>query len=202
MRSILSSTRLEAQVNSLRVPDQRRGSLSQSPEQAQTFNMSSTVPPGAEASSKGKLALHPCQSCGACCASFRVQFYWREAESDHQPQVPAHTWLESHAAEATEPSNWRIMRGTESKHHPRCSELKGRIGSFASCDIYSSRPTPCRVFKASYEDGLVNPRCDEARARHGLKALCKADWVQWRLANPAHFELSATTVASADRRSS
>jgi len=97
-----------------------------------------------------------------------VQFYWREGEREQQPQVPPHTWQESHGAESAEPSNWRVMRGTEAKHHPRCTALVGRIGTVVACGIYSSRPTPCRAFKASYEDGLANSRCDEARARHGL----------------------------------
>lgn len=125
-------------------------------------------------------ALHPCQSCGACCASFRVQFYWREGEREHQPQVPPNTWEESHAEEAHQPSVWRIMRGTGNKHHPQCESLTGKIGVFASCKVYDARPTPCRAFKASYEDGSHQLRCDDARRRHGLRPLVKADWTAWR----------------------
>ena len=32
------------------------------------------------------------------------------------------------------------------------------------------RPTPCREFTASYEGGVANPACDDARARH------QVDW--------------------------
>lgn len=199
--SILSSINSEAQVISLHYLDQRRGALSHSREQAQNFNMSSTAPSGAKPTDASESRLHPCQSCGACCASFRVQFYWREGEGDHQPQVPSHTWQESHCTDTSEPSNWRIMRGTEAKHHPRCVALKGRIGISASCQIYSSRPTPCRAFKASYEDGFAHPRCDEARARHGLKPLCKTDWLNWRQAQTDPVDSAPATEANADRRS-
>jgi Fe-S-cluster containining protein len=113
---------------------------------------------------------NPCISCGACCAHFRVQFYWREAnrgESDHP--VPAHLFEEL-------TSQHRCMKGTNDKHHPKCSGLRGRIGVNALCSIYSLRPTPCRAFKASFEDGQRNERCDEARARHGLRPLVAGDW--------------------------
>ena len=114
---------------------------------------------------------HPCQTCGACCASFRVSFYWREAEqgdSDHP--VPPNYWLD--ASERA-----RILKGTDNKHHPKCIALKGRIGEFVSCEIYTNRPSPCRNFQASYEAGVHVPRCDEARAKHGLKPLTKQDFI-------------------------
>jgi Fe-S-cluster containining protein len=99
-----------------------------------------------------------------------VQFYWREAnagESDHP--VPAHLFEEL-------TPQYRCMKGTNDKHHPKCGGLKGRIGVDASCSIYPLRPSPCRDFKASFEDGVRQPRCDEARERHGLKPLTAADW--------------------------
>jgi Fe-S-cluster containining protein len=113
---------------------------------------------------------NPCVSCGACCAYFRVQFYWREAnrEDSDRPLTP------DLFEELT--SLHRCMRGTNDKHHPKCIGLKGRIGKDASCSIYEARPTPCRDFQASYVDGVKRPRCDEARARHGLKPLTLADW--------------------------
>ena len=41
-----------------------------------------------------------------------------------------------------------------------------------SCGIYNSRPSPCRAFRYSYEDGGPRePRCDEARASIGLRPL-------------------------------
>lgn len=100
---------------------------------------------------------NPCISCGACCAHFRVQFYWRE-------NVPAKMFEELD-------SRYRCMKGTNDKHHPKCSGLAGRIGKDAKCSIYESRPTPCREFTASWANGKRNERCDEARKRHGLEPL-------------------------------
>ena len=113
---------------------------------------------------------HPCLSCGACCATFRVHFYWREAEKkDHKNPVPIEL------VEETDPF-LRTMKGTNEKHSRQCVALRGRIGKNAHCSIYSNRPSPCRAFEASYEAGRHNPRCDEARAHHGLKALRREDW--------------------------
>ena len=113
--------------------------------------------------------LHPCQKCGACCASYRVSFYWLEAEPDVENSVPI---------EWTEEVNlrFRCMKGTNKKHHPQCAALSGRVGQTVGCQIYLNRPSPCRNFKASFEDGYHQPRCDEARAKHGLKPLTKYDW--------------------------
>lgn len=125
----------------------------------------------AEASA-GTLKKHPCISCGACCAYFRVSFYWREAEAtDHQPTVPS-----AHIAQDDGVSAMRTMKGTDSKHHPRCSALEGRVGSQVRCRIYEARPTACRAFEASFESGRSNPRCDEARIAAGLKPLSSAEW--------------------------
>lgn len=115
-------------------------------------------------------ALHPCQSCGACCASFRVEFYWREgSKADHDPSVPQELWEEGS-------SQTRVMKGTNKNHNIRCVALKGRIGAQVACEIYSARSSTCRNFSASYENGYRNPRCDEARAKHGLAPLTKADF--------------------------
>lgn len=73
-------------------------------------------------------------------------------------------------------STYRCMKGTEVKHQIKCSGLTGRIGHNAHCTIYHNRPTPCRNFMASYENGKHNPRCDEARAAHGLKPLRRSDY--------------------------
>lgn len=117
--------------------------------------------------------LHPCQTCGACCASYRVSFYWREAEkADSDHPVPPKYWLEADP-------RVRILKGTEDKHHPKCVALKGRIGEFVTCEIYSNRPSPCRNFQASYETGVYNSRCDEARAKHGLKPITKQDFITY-----------------------
>jgi hypothetical protein len=112
---------------------------------------------------------HPCIGCGACCAFFRVAFYWREAEPDGIWKVPIERTVDLDSMK-------RAMKGTEVKHHPKCVSLKGRIGKDAHCGTYENRPTPCRGFMASYEDGTHNPRCDEAREAHGLRPLRREDF--------------------------
>ena len=106
---------------------------------------------------------HPCLTCGACCATFRVSFYWAEP-------VPA---------ELTEPLNaFRAhMKHAPDPERPRCVALQGEIGRQVACSIYGERPTPCRDFEASYEKGEPNPRCDRARERHGLQPLTPRDWI-------------------------
>lgn len=107
--------------------------------------------------------MHPCLECGACCAHYRVSFYWRE-------EVPEHLTVDQ--------SDFRkAMKGTAEKSPRKCIALSGQIGKRASCTIYENRPTPCRDFQASYEDGVQNKRCDEARAAHGLRPLTPGDWL-------------------------
>lgn len=122
-----------------------------------------------------KRTLHPCQTCGACCASYRVSFHWREAE----PVVDDKT-DHSVPQEYTEDLDLdrRCMKGTNAKHKPSCVALMGEVGKSTQCLIYLNRPSPCRRFKASFEDGFHNIRCDEARAKHGLKPLTKYDYPQ------------------------
>jgi len=107
-------------------------------------------------------SLNPCISCGACCAYFRVSFYWAEAEDGGGP-VPV---------DRTEPVTpfLRCMQGTNSKT-PRCTALEGEIGQSVACSIYLNRPTPCREFDQSGENGIANEACDRARARYGLPPL-------------------------------
>ncbi len=106
--------------------------------------------------------LNPCVSCGACCGYFRVSFYWAEAE-DGGGTVPL---------SLTEPLTpfLRCMQGTNSKS-PRCNALDGEIGNAVSCSIYLNRPSPCREFDQSGENGLRNEACDRARERYGLPPL-------------------------------
>ncbi len=111
---------------------------------------------------------HPCRRCGACCASFRVSFYWAEAGT--QPdQVPEALTL------AISPHR-AAMRGTERAGTPRCVALDGELGVSTTCTIHPVRPSTCRAFDASFEHGAHEARCDEARARHGLAPLTLNDW--------------------------
>ncbi len=118
-------------------------------------------------------SLHPCQACGACCASFRVAFHWREAEGNPEDQFDR-----SVPQEYTEDLdlNQRCMKGTNDKHQPKCVALMARVGQSAQCIVYANRPTPCRLFLASFENGFQNIRCDQAREKHGLKPLTKRDY--------------------------
>ena len=124
--------------------------------------------------SQNKDFLHPCQTCGACCASYRVSFHWREAEADPDDKNDHSVPLE--LIEDLD-LNRRCMKGTNQKHNPTCAALKGRVGDYVACQIYHNRPSPCRNFSASYENGEKNFRCDEARSKHGLKPLSKQDFI-------------------------
>lgn len=106
-------------------------------------------------------SINPCVTCGACCANFRVSFYWAEGNDAPGGYVPA---------ELTEQVNpfYRCMRGTNNGS-PRCVALQGDIGGVISCSIYADRPSPCRDFDISINGS--NPACDQARAKYGMAAL-------------------------------
>ena len=112
--------------------------------------------------------MHPCLSCGACCAYFRVSFHWSEADPEQGGQVPI---------ALTEPlrNHERAMRGT-SQAHPRCIALDARIGEYSRCSIHDRRPSVCAQVPASWEFGQASAQCDKARLAHGLPALTPADW--------------------------
>lgn len=98
-------------------------------------------------------SANPCQACGACCASFRVSFYWAEAEARGLP------------AEFTEQLNpWMNCMAGTNRRAPRCVALAGTIGAEVGCRAYDQRPEPCREVQPG--DG----QCLKARARHGLPA--------------------------------
>jgi Fe-S-cluster containining protein len=100
--------------------------------------------------------MSQCTACGACCASFRVDFSIAEFE-EGGGAVPMGlaSPLTAHTCR---------MRGTDHSP-PRCAALYGRIGEKATCEIYEWRPSPCREF----EEGSA--ACEQARRRHGLPAL-------------------------------
>ncbi|EHC79746.1 Ferredoxin [Salmonella enterica subsp. enterica serovar Montevideo str. S5-403] len=103
--------------------------------------------------------LNPCMTCGACCAYFRVSFYWAEGD-DASGRVPA---------SLTEPVTpfLRCMAGTNQKQ-PHCKALIGTPGENVSCAIYENRPSTCREFSISGEGGEVNEACNRARARYNI----------------------------------
>ena len=97
-----------------------------------------------------------CQRCGACCASFRVDFSAHELD-EQGGTVPAALAVELNA------HLWRL-RGTDHAP-PRCAALTGTLGRQVSCGIYEWRPSPCREFEPG------SPGCVQARRRHGLEPL-------------------------------
>ena len=111
----------------------------------------------------GVSSENPCISCGACCAYFRVSFYWGEC-------VSAGGCVPDELTERL--GVHRVnMKGTGVKP-ARCMALAGEVGQGGGCAIYADRPSVCRDFKASFfEDGTHQAGCDEARAAYGLPPL-------------------------------
>lgn len=112
-------------------------------------------------------SFNPCTSCGACCAMFRATFHWSEAE-DGGGTVPVEMTVDIDSFR-------RAMLGTE-RRESRCVALEGEIGTRVRCTIYERRPSVCREFPVSWEDGTANDKCDRARQRAGLPPLA-ADWL-------------------------
>ncbi|MCV2368845.1 YkgJ family cysteine cluster protein [Roseateles oligotrophus] len=108
------------------------------------------------------MASNPCLTCGACCASFRVDFAKEELQSEGGC-VPDGLTVELNA---------RLfrMRGTDHAA-PRCAALVGTLGVQAGCGIYEWRPAPCREFGLRAPMGIGDEACARARARHGLAPL-------------------------------
>lgn len=106
--------------------------------------------------------MNVCQSCGACCAAFRVDFHPAELAGE------AFAWHEGVDRSKTVPVTVNIVRmaGTDDAE-PRCVALAGEIGQAVACTIYESRPSPCREFDTSHA------ACNRARQRHGLPPLMK-----------------------------
>jgi uncharacterized protein len=94
-------------------------------------------------------AQDACLSCGACCAHFRVSFYWAEGENIEEDLVESLT------------SVYSCMKGTNQKN-PRCVALEGEVGKGVSCSIYENRSSSCKEVQAGDE------QCEKARAAHGL----------------------------------
>lgn len=105
---------------------------------------------------------NPCLRCGACCASFRVDFAREELQSEGG-QVPDGLTV------ALTPTLCRL-RGTDHAR-PRCAALVGTVGVQASCGIHEWRPGPCREFGLRAPHGIGDEACARARARHGLPPL-------------------------------
>ena len=106
---------------------------------------------------------NPCLGCGACCAHFRVSFYFGELEGASGGWVPIELTSKVNDFRAA-------MKGTESGNG-QCVALEGKVGKGVSCSIYDKRPSPCREFEAWEADGSPNPDCQRLRVKHGLPEL-------------------------------
>lgn len=104
--------------------------------------------------------MNPCQSCGACCAAFRVDFHPAELAGG------AFAWNAGVPLALVNRLNASLVRlaGTDASP-PRCAALRGEIGQSVACTIYEGRPSPCREFDIEHD------ACARARRLHGLPPL-------------------------------
>ncbi len=103
-----------------------------------------------------------CTRCGACCASFRVDFAREELQSEGGC-VPDGLAVEVNDFTCR-------MRGTDHAR-PRCAALSGTVGVSVRCGIHEWRPSPCREFGELAPLGRPDDACHRARLRHGLAPL-------------------------------
>jgi uncharacterized protein len=98
--------------------------------------------------------MNECQRCGACCAHFRVSFYWAEA------------WARGLPDPLVEKVNAQMacMAGTNHPE-PRCQALHGTLGESVLCSVYDQRPEPCREVQQG------DAKCLEARRLKGFGPL-------------------------------
>ena len=101
-------------------------------------------------------AEHICTHCGACCATFRVSFYWAEGEA----LPPTYT-------EPLTPV-YACMAGTN-QAQPKCIALQGEVGRAVSCNVYEHRSSTCQGVQ------LGDEQCQKARLHHGLPAIVFQD---------------------------
>ncbi len=112
--------------------------------------------------------MNPCLTCGACCAYYRVTFYWRERSDCKQDGMPESLCEDFNSFRC-------VMKGTN-QPNPRCIALMGTIGKHVLCKIYWRRPTVCREIEPSYKNGYPEPKCDKARLAYGLPPLTPDVW--------------------------
>jgi hypothetical protein len=86
--------------------------------------------------------------------SFRVSFYWAEADARGLPAVLTEQ-VKGHYA---------CMAGTNCAS-PRCAALAQAADGTVACSVYAQRPSPCR------EVEIGDAKCTRARAKHGLAPL-------------------------------
>jgi hypothetical protein len=97
-----------------------------------------------------------CQSCGACCCAFRVDFHPAELAGG------AFAWGQGVPPEMTLRLTPQLVRMKGSDAPGRCIALAGEVGVMVSCTLYAERPGPCREL----EEG--SDACLRARRRLGV----------------------------------
>ncbi|HNC52116.1 MAG TPA: YkgJ family cysteine cluster protein [Accumulibacter sp.] len=100
------------------------------------------------------MSVVDCCNCGACCASFRVSFYWAEATARDLPDALVEQLTPWHAC----------LSGTNAAS-PRCRALWGEVGERVRCTVYDRRPSPCHEIQAGDE------KCTKARQTHRLPVI-------------------------------
>ena len=90
-----------------------------------------------------------CINCGACCAYYRVSFYWAEGEIMPKDMIEPLTAVYS------------CMKGTN-QAQVKCMALQGEIGQQVSCSIYHVRSSTCK------EVQIADEQCNKARLAHNL----------------------------------
>ena len=90
-----------------------------------------------------------CFSCGACCAHFRVSFYWAEGIAMPEHYIQPLTAVYS------------CMQGTH-QAQPYCAALEGKIGKQVSCAIYTVRSSSCK------EVQVADEQCNKARRAYNM----------------------------------
>ncbi len=107
--------------------------------------------------------INPCMTCGACCAYFRVSFYWAEAD-DAGGLVP------SALTRTADP-----FPALHERHQSAPETLRGLSGGYRRRRSlhYCKKLGLRRVaeFAMSGENGEENDACNRARARYGLPPL-------------------------------
>lgn len=99
-----------------------------------------------------------CRECGACCAFFRVSFYWAEALA---------VGLPDHLLEQVSP--WHACMAGTGRRAPRCLALAGELGREARCTVYAQRPVPCRELQPG------DAKCIHARHAHALPPIAASE---------------------------
>ncbi|MCX8087228.1 MAG: YkgJ family cysteine cluster protein [Rhodocyclaceae bacterium] len=105
----------------------------------------------------------PCQSCGACCVSYRVTL--PRAELDTSPGG----WVPATLTDPYTPTTACMREHPETPS--RCIALAGTVGQWVSCTIYAQRPSACADFAPLAMIGIGDEACNEARRRCGLPPL-------------------------------